>query len=395
MLDWLIVGGGMQGTTLATYLLKRGHTCHERLKVIDPFPAPLEKWNRMTTAIHMPYLRSPAVHHIDVDPFSLLKFAQSPAGRWVADFTFPQQRPGLELFQEHCRHVLSETALSRCWVHGRVRQLNRLPDGWKVSLSTGDTIGARRVVLALGLSERPYWPEWSRIVRDQGCAIFHVFTEPIPSWQALSSPVTIIGGGITAAHLAIHLARHFPGQVHLFSRHPLRIHQFDSDPGWLGPKNMNRFRHISDANQRRAIIVKARHRGSMPSDIHAALMQQVSTNGLVIGENEVESIRGDENEMSLVMADGSTKYTRSVILATGFDPSPPGFDWLQPTIDEEGLRCADCGYPLISPSTLEWAPGLFVVGALAELELGPVARNIAGARRGAERILRHLEQRAG
>jgi hypothetical protein len=51
-----------------------------------------------------------------------------------------------------------------------------------------------------------------------------------------------------------------------------------------------------------------------------------------------------------------------------------------------GLPCAGCGYPLVSPR-LEWASGLFVTGPLAELELGPTARNIAGARAAGERLL--------
>jgi hypothetical protein len=37
---------------------------------------------------------------------------------------------------------------------------------------------------------------------------------------------------------------------------------------------------------------------------------------------------------------------------------------------------------------LQWGPGLFVMGPLAELELGPTARNITGARAGAARIAR-------
>ncbi|XYI00028.1 hypothetical protein ACMHYB_09830 [Sorangium sp. So ce1128] len=55
-------------------------------------------------------------------------------------------------------------------------------------------------------------------------------------------------------------------------------------------------------------------------------------------------------------------------------------------LDRLGLRCAACGYPIVS-ARLEWGPGLFVSGPLAELELGPTARNIAGARAAAERLL--------
>jgi hypothetical protein len=36
--------------------------------------------------------------------------------------------------------------------------------------------------------------------------------------------------------------------------------------------------------------------------------------------------------------------------------------------------------------TLAWAPGLHVSGALAELEVGPVARNIIGARLASEGV---------
>jgi hypothetical protein len=46
-----------------------------------------------------------------------------------------------------------------------------------------------------------------------------------------------------------------------------------------------------------------------------------------------------------------------------------------------------CGFPAPTRS-LEWAPGLYVTGALAELELGPTAPNIAGARSAGERLAR-------
>jgi hypothetical protein len=39
---------------------------------------------------------------------------------------------------------------------------------------------------------------------------------------------------------------------------------------------------------------------------------------------------------------------------------------------------------------LQWGPGLYVTGALAELEMGPISRNISGARQAAERIVNSL-----
>ncbi|MBL8151238.1 MAG: hypothetical protein JNN15_15045, partial [Blastocatellia bacterium] len=45
------------------------------------------------------------------------------------------------------------------------------------------------------------------------------------------------------------------------------------------------------------------------------------------------------------------------------------------------------GYPIVDRS-LKWHPGIYVSGPLAELELGPTARNIIGARTAAEKLLK-------
>jgi hypothetical protein len=43
-------------------------------------------------------------------------------------------------------------------------------------------------------------------------------------------------------------------------------------------------------------------------------------------------------------------------------------------------------YPIVDRA-LRWHPGIHVTGPLAELEIGPPARNILGARLSAERLL--------
>jgi hypothetical protein len=79
----------------------------------------------------------------------------------------------------------------------------------------------------------------------------------------------------------------------------------------------------------------------------------------------------------------------NILLATGFIPTPPGLNWLGKLIKDLDLPCAQCGYPIIS-KTLEWHPQLYVTGPLAELEVGPIARNISGARHAAEKIVSNL-----
>jgi hypothetical protein len=45
MLDWLIIGGGIQGTTLANYLIHRYGAHAEHVRILDPHPHLLAQWN--------------------------------------------------------------------------------------------------------------------------------------------------------------------------------------------------------------------------------------------------------------------------------------------------------------------------------------------------------------
>ena len=75
-----------------------------------------------------------------------------------------------------------------------------------------------------------------------------------------------------------------------------------------------------------------------------------------------------------------------MILATGFGTRVPGGDLVAGVAHRAGLELGPCGYP-VPDRRLRWHDRIFVAGALAELELGPSARNIAGGRLAAERIV--------
>ena len=76
MLEWIIIGGGIQGITMAAFLLKSGKTTVDQLAIVDRNEEPLARWKQCTEVISMPYLRSPSVHHLDVNPFSLQKYVE-------------------------------------------------------------------------------------------------------------------------------------------------------------------------------------------------------------------------------------------------------------------------------------------------------------------------------
>jgi len=386
MLDWLIVGGGLHGTHLARILTSEMEVPAEGVRVLDPHPAPLARWRECTRNTGMRLLRSPYVHQIDSHPFSLRRFSRSPGGRGRGGLVGFYGRPTLDLFDAHCDAVIRENGMDALRVVGRAGRIERVGEGYRVSSDAGEH-DARRVVLALGASEHPHWPAWSAGAREGGAPVSHVFDpgfdrESLPEWEH----AVVVGGGITAAQTALAMADRRPGRVTLVLRHPMRVRQFDSDPGWVGPRYLGPFARERDPARRREIIHRARHRGSMPGDVAAELRRALVTRilsmrtGTPIGLDaggEGWVLRFDD-ELPPLMAD-------RLVLATGFDGRRPGGFWIDEAVRSLSLPCAPCGYPIVDRD-LQWASGLFVSGPLAELEIGPAARNIVGARMTADRL---------
>lgn len=384
MKKWIIIGGGIQGCTMASYLRHRLNIQASDIAIIDPKDQPLENWRTFTSNLGMSYLRSPSIHHIHPSPFALEKFARQHKDKEVVHFYAPYDRPDLRLFNRHCDEVLSEVDIDKSWVKGIVNKIEKSSktNGWEVTLQSGEQLLGKNVVIAIGLSHQLNWPNWAKEGKKNRANIIHIFDEKQQLKESKS--LVIIGGGISAAHAALKWSKLLPGNVTMLIRRPLTVQQFDSDPGWLGPKYMNDFTHILCFEERRKIIKNARFSGSLPSELKNEIERQKKRGNLNVIIDEVIEFQKDTH--SLLLKTGTTLTTEGIILATGFEQKPPGMDWLQTVIQTYCLPCASCGYPIPKPN-LEWKDGLYLVGALAELQLGPVARNISGARRGAERIL--------
>ncbi|GAB4426549.1 MAG: FAD/NAD(P)-binding protein [Chloroflexi bacterium OHK40] len=384
MLDWLIVGGGLHGTHLALTLLARGGANPARLRILDPHAALLAHWERCTTRTGMAFLRSTVVHHLAPDPHDLWIFARR-RGSLTGQFRGPYRRPALALFQAHCAELIATYGLDQLHLRGRATGLRRARHGWCVETSQG-AIATRRVLLALSAGEQPRWPAWATALRAAGGPIAHLYGDEASNEQpAPGGPTVVIGGGISAAQLAMALARRVPGGVTLLLRHDLRVEPFDSGPCWLGPKCLSGFHAEPRPERRRAMIRAARNPGSVPEDVARSLRRAERWGLLRTQRGEVlATTRRADGAVSLQLDEGNLTAAH-IVLATGFDPARPGGTWLDDAIAAEGLALAPCGYPLID-RRLCWAPGLYVTGGLAELELGPPARNIAGARHAGERL---------
>ena len=146
------------------------------------------------------------------------------------------------------------------------------------------------------------------------------------------------------------------------------------------------FEREKDVDRRRSIITEARHKGSVPPDVREALEAAIAGGEISWHQTRVLGLDVSSKQLNLNLEDGAQLVLQRILLATGFVTRRPGGDFVDQLAESASLPCARCGYPVVDQA-LRWHPRIYVSGPLAELELGPASRNIAGARRAAERLV--------
>ncbi len=385
MLDWLVVGGGVHGTHLSLSLLRRNRVSPDRLRVLDPHPEPLDAWQRRCAVTGMTHLRSPVAHHLGLRPKSLRRFAgrrRLPRGTLQS----PYDLPSLKLFSRHCEHLIDEHRLQELRLRGSAHALELGAERVRVETEEG-VLEARRAVLALGPTGL-HWPTWAQEADRAGAPVEHAFA---PGYCRSSLPphgeLLVVGGGQSAVQLALDLAARRPGRVTLLARHDWRVAHFDAEPTWIG-SGLRRFQSLRCLRERRSVLGRARLSGSVASRELRRFRRAEGCGHVRRRIGEVEAWRSAPDGIRLTLADtGEELRFAQALLATGFSAAPPGGSWLSNAADAADLPRAPCGYPRVD-QLLRWHPRLHLAGALAELELGPSARNIIGARMAAERLAR-------
>lgn len=382
-LDWVVIGGGVHGVHLAIRLISEARVKPENLRIVDPAKNLLDRWNSCTKITGMTHLRSPSVHNLATEPMSLSVLADSLDVQKSVLFAPPYDRPHLNFFNEHCSRLIQRYSLDDLHIQAKAIECKVDCDGAYVMTCTGEKMSTKNVILAIGAGDRPMWPKWAK---NFDKLVHHIFDSEFDGWPKGRETVAVVGGGISAGQVALRLQDE-GNIVHLISRHEMREHQFDSDPGWLGPKYMTGFLKEKDVNKRRKIIGKARHRGSVPPDVHNSILQAIDNEEFSLHREGISDLR-IVNEMCEIefIGGGKIKVDR-VLLATGFEKDRPGGDLIDNLIKSASLPCAECGYPIVDED-LCWHPRIYVSGPLAELEIGPSSRNISGARSAAKRIIK-------
>jgi len=280
-----------------------------------------------------------------------------------------------------------------------VAKVERLPGGFLLQLEDGETVQARKVVLAIGITHFAYIPE----------SLAHLPTEVL-SHSARhrelepfrGRDVVVIGGGSSAMDLA-GLLHESGAQVQLVSRRQeLKFHsqptgkprsrwqQIRHPQSGLGPGMRSRF----FANSPLAfhylperIRVEAVRRTLGPSGGWFIRDKVIGKVPLHLGcTPQRAQVQNGRVHLSVRAADGSEReiVTEHVIAATGYRVDLERLKFLSSEIRSR-LKTVQ-GSPMLSSSFESSVPGIYFVGVAAANSFGPVMRFAFGAGFAARRV---------
>jgi cation diffusion facilitator CzcD-associated flavoprotein CzcO len=376
MYTWLIIGGGIHGVAHALNFIRKGNIPHEQIAILDPHQQLLGRWKHITANVGMSHLRSPGAHHLHDDPFHLRTFLN------VAKTDYPPsiplyERPSLVLFNAHSDALITRFGVDKCHIQATAIGMEKIPDGWRVH-TDHNPIEAKNVLLAMGVSNYPCIPDWVK----PDMPVHHILDDRFSRVDIQHGHWLVVGGGISAVQTALALIENGV-DVTLISKRHIPIHDFDSDPCWVTRLCLDEFYATHDPIVRRELIKKARYKGSMPYDVANELRLAIEKGVIRYVIAEITNMHN--HPFRVICADGREFDADGAILATGYQTAPPIPAWLANAVRRYNLPLAPCGYPMVDTS-LCWGDGLYVTGALAELEIGATARNIIGARLATERL---------
>ncbi len=379
-IDLAIIGAGVQALTLTTHLLQKSAKHYHKFLVFDSSQTWLSQWQQQFAAQQIPYLRSPAVHHPDPNPHQLRTFAEHRHNELFP----PYDRPGTKLFNDFCDEIIRRWKLADKVYPAKVIQIIPIERAsrsrFQLVLDTGETIVARRVVLATGSGkvQLPHWVE--KITSDYPAdKLCHSERVNLNRLNLTGEHILIVGGGLTSGHLAKG-AINLGANVTLMTRKQLRSRIFDADPGWLGPKYLKDFHAQIDWDIRYQQIQQARNGGSMTPEMMLQLSQAANEGKVRIDECcQVNNAHWQDNLWQVRCHDGNRDRFNRIWLATGTKFNVTEHPLLQDVLEAYPTEIVN-GLPVLDEHLRLPKSNFFIMGGLAALRIGPVARNIGGGK---------------
>lgn len=419
-----------------------------RIKVIDKFGDWLHAWNSNFDAYEIQHLRSAAdVHPGPHDMRELLAFAHK-THRNLNDYDLvymnhmqrktssfksqandptvyrgPYVMPSTKLFKDYNNLLIRAYGLEDVVQKNVVTSVEILSSGqrdgieteqgkaaesssnlYRLELDDGSHIDSKRIVCALGPNLRRDRMDWAppprtypsdRLVHAFEMADWLKTVKDDPIGWSRYKRIVIVGGGITAAHVMRVALKHNVSDIHFLVRSEIRTRQFDIAESWMGPSRGDKLDSFFNLpmNQRAQSIAAARSGGSMPPE-YVATVKQAQEDGFVTlhESTDISAISwihtgsNDGHWEVSVDAPGPPMECDVILAAVGADLDIEQHAILRDMLRQKPIDMYN-GFPALT-SSLAWSSTdeFYMMGALAALQLGPDALNLAGARHGACRL---------
>ena len=391
MLETAIIGAGPYGLSVAAHFRRSGIP-------FRIFGRPMDSWRA-----HMPkgmMLKSDGFASDIYDPesaFTLRHFCEE-RGIEYADTGIPVRLETFTAYGLAFRDRMVPELEDKLVVN-----VDRLPGGFRLQLEDGETVEARSVVLAVGITHFEYVPENLAHLPAEflSHSARHREVEPFRGRN-----VVVIGGGSSALDLA-GLLHEAGAQVQLVSRREeLKFHsqptgkprswwqQIRHPQSGLGPGMRSRF----FANLPMAfhylperLRVETVRRTLGPSGGWFIRDKVIGKVPLHLGcTPQGAEVQNGGVHLSVRAADGSEReiVTEHIIAATGYKVDLERLKFLNPEIRSK-LKALN-GAPVLSSSFESSIPGLYFVGVAAANSFGPVMRFAFGAGFAARTLTRAL-----
>ena len=389
-----VVGAGPYGLSLAAHLNARGIACRI-------FGKPLSTWNA-----HMPkdmFLKS--------DGFASNLSAPSPDSTlkaWCHTRNIHYAAQGLPIslqtflsYAESFRHRYVPQLEER-----NVSSLTRDADGFRLTLDNGQTVAARNVVLAVGISWFAHRPESLSELPEE--LVSHTFDHR-DGERFRGREVVVVGAGSSATDMAWML--HESGaSVRIAARAPAIAYNSVPDPdaetllyriqrpasgigrGWgsyFCATAPLLFHKLPENLRKRAI----------QSHMHPAagwfMREKIERHIPALLGRDVVQAKVSGKRVRLMLEDGAGRAEvidcDHVIAATGYKPDMRKLPFLAPDLCQR-IAPHSAAAPLTDRFETR-VPGLFVIGPAAIDSFGPLMRFMYGAEFAAPHVAAHLERK--
>jgi thioredoxin reductase len=383
--DVAIVGAGPYGLSIAAHLNERGIA--SRI-----FGSPMKFWRQMPATLNLksfafatsipvprPHFTFPEycrAHGLpDLEPCSMASFAEY--GQWVQRTLVPQ----LESID--------------------VTDLRAKDGRFHLTLASGTTLGARRVVVAIGLTGFEFMPQ---PLADLPRTLASHTSEHTEFSRFAGQSVAVIGAGASAVEVAALLLEAGARPLLLVRGSELEFHtRFDPNrsiverlrnpnsvlgPGrksWVLEHFPMALHYVPEA---RRVRFTRRYLGPAgPWCLRDRFLGKVDValRSLVVGAKE------SSGKVRLRVRDGSGERELEfdhVLAGTGFEVDVERIAFLDPVLRAR-LRCVERS-PALSRHFESSVPGLYFVGTAAAFSFGPLFRFVAGSAVASPVVAKHI-----